>query len=91
MGRKIVRWRRSASCLTFVLAACALAGCTNPGNGETGVLAQNVLDLGDAVSSLRQENALLQEQIDSLGKVVARQDSAVRQIANLAGIPIPQN
>jgi len=35
------------------------------------------------------ENALLQEQIDSLRTAVAKQDTALRRFANLAGMPLP--
>jgi hypothetical protein len=38
---------------------------------------------------LREVDAALQGQVDSLARVVARQDSLLRQIANLAGVPVP--
>ena len=52
-------------------------------------MAESVLQLGDAISTLQIENALLQEQIDSLRVAVARQDTTLRQFANLAGMPLP--
>jgi hypothetical protein len=52
-------------------------------------IGESVLQLGDAVSTLQMENALLQEQIDSLRTAVAKQDTALRRFANLAGMPLP--
>lgn len=52
-------------------------------------MAETVLQLGDAISTLQIENAVLQEQIDSLRVAVARQDTTLRQFANLAGMPLP--
>lgn len=52
-------------------------------------IGESVLALGDAVSALQQENAIIQEQLDSLRTVVAKQDSALRRVANLAGMPLP--
>jgi hypothetical protein len=46
------------------------------------------MDLGAAVSQLREDNALLQAQIDSLREVTAYQDTIVRQLANLANVAI---
>ena len=46
------------------------------------------MDLGTAVSQLREDNALLQAQIDSLREVSAYQDTIVRQLANLANVAI---
>jgi hypothetical protein len=45
-----------------------------------------IVDLTDAVNDLRQENALLQGQIDSLRMEVARQDTLVRRMAASVGI-----
>ena len=47
---------------------------------------QAVLDLGAIVVDLREENAMLQMQIDSLRGVVVYQDSIVRQLAASAGV-----
>jgi hypothetical protein len=50
--------------------------------------AEAILDLGDAVNDLRMQASDLQFTVDSLRQVVARQDTVVRQLANLAGVPI---
>jgi hypothetical protein len=67
-----------------------LGGCVRrPEPGREPSLAENVVELGDAISELRQENAVLQAQLDSLRRMVARQDTVLRQLANLAGAPMP--
>jgi len=51
-------------------------------------MSEQIIQLGDGLNDLRQENAVLQQQVDSLRLVVAKQDSVVRQLANLAGVPL---
>jgi hypothetical protein len=64
-----------------------MAACS-PGAASTdSTLGQTVLDLGDAVNALRQESALLQEQVDSLRTQVARQDTLIRRLT--AVVPVP--
>ena len=41
----------------------------------------------DEMQVQRQEMMLLQEQIDSLKVALAKQDSTIRKLANLAGLP----
>ncbi|HEU4564790.1 MAG TPA: hypothetical protein VFS05_09085 [Gemmatimonadaceae bacterium] len=60
----------------------------NPQAAREAAFAQDIVNLGDAVTSLQQENAVLQTQLDSLQRVVARQDTLLRQIAGLAGVPV---
>ena len=43
----------------------------------------------DEMQLQRQDMMTLQEQIDSLKVVAAKQDSTIRKLANLAGIQIP--
>ncbi|WP_310569484.1 hypothetical protein [Gemmatimonas sp.] len=47
---------------------------------------QAVMDLGTLVGELREENSMLQAQIDSLRGVLASQDTIVRQLAAGAGV-----
>ncbi len=47
---------------------------------------QAMLDLGNALVQLREDNAMLQAQIDSLRFVVAYQDTIVRQLAALSNV-----
>ncbi len=44
------------------------------------------MDLGNAMGQLREENALLQADIDSLRGAVAYQDSIVRQLAAMSNL-----
>jgi hypothetical protein len=46
------------------------------------------MDLGSLVGELREENANMQAQIDSLRGALAYQDSIVRQLAAGAGVPM---
>ncbi len=77
----------------LLMAAVALSfttGCkqiTNP-NAEV-ELQQSLYDLQDLLVQMREETSLLQSQVDSLQFVVARQDTALRRIANLMGAPLP--
>ena len=73
-------------------ALCALAlvvvstGC--PATRADIAISEQIIQLGDGMNTLRQENAEIQQQVDSLRLVVARQDSVIRQLANLAGVPL---
>ncbi|MFN8717463.1 MAG: hypothetical protein ACK50C_10835, partial [Gemmatimonadaceae bacterium] len=64
--------------------ACGPAIPTPASDMATG---QAVLDLGMQIVQLREENAMLQAQIDSLRGVMAYQDTVVRQLAAAAGLP----
>lgn len=44
------------------------------------------MDLGTLVGELREENSMLQAQIDSLRGVLASQDTIVRELAAGAGV-----
>lgn len=68
-----------------VLLAVACAPDTTAGI-NTG---QALVELGDALNAVREEQSILQTQVDSLREVVARQDTLIRQIANIAGVPVP--
>lgn len=46
------------------------------------------MDLGSAIVELREENALLQAQIDSLRQATAYQDTIIRQLATLANVSV---
>lgn len=51
-----------------------------------------MLDLGQNLVDVREENAMMQAQIDSIRGVVAYQDSVIRQLANAAGLALrPQS
>lgn len=52
--------------------------------------AEMILGISDAMNDLRTENAILQDQIDSLFAMVTRQDTLVRRMADQMGIPVPR-
>ena len=75
--------RRAVSMLvlSIVLSAC-------PASRADIAISEQIIQLGDGLNDLRQDNAVLQQQVDSLRLVIARQDTVVRQLANLAGMPL---
>ncbi|MDQ3698370.1 MAG: hypothetical protein M3373_10150 [Gemmatimonadota bacterium] len=77
--------------LAIPVLALSLAACgVGPAPDRDAALTESLIELGDAVSDIRQENALLQEQLDSLRAAVARQDTALWQLTNVVGsIPVP--
>ena len=75
--------------LILVGSALVATSCQAPQPAALEGIGETVLQLGDAGSSLQIENAVLQEQIDSLRIAVAKQDTALRRFANLAGMPLP--
>ncbi|MFN2566494.1 MAG: hypothetical protein ABR499_15970 [Gemmatimonadaceae bacterium] len=71
-----------------MLGAAALTGCLrNPSADAT--TAQAITEIADQLGAMQQDNAAMQDQIDSLRVVVARQDTVVRRLANMAGVPLP--
>jgi hypothetical protein len=71
----------SALVLPLMLAAC-------PASRADVAISEQIIQLGDGLNDVRQENAVLQQQVDSLIVVVAKQDTIIRQLANLAGMPL---
>ncbi len=71
-----------------LIALIAASGC-----GLTDTPAVNTAELlvetQEMVAGLRDELAGFQVQIDSLNLVLARQDSLIRALANLQGMPMP--
>ena len=49
-----------------------------------------MIQVGTEVSALRQDYAVLQNQVDSLRGVVARQDTLITRLASQANIPTPR-
>jgi len=75
--------RRAVSMLVLSIV---LSGC--PASRADVAISEQIIQLGDGLNDLRQDNAVLQQQVDSLSRIVARQDTVIRQIANLAGMPL---
>ena len=82
--------RRRAAVASLVAASLLPAtGCIGR-PGQPGDLSQGelLLELSDTINELRSHDALLQEELDSLRAVVARQDSTIARIAAASGVPL---
>jgi hypothetical protein len=68
----------------LVLAAASLVSCRDP-RAEANI-AQAMTEVGTTITLLQQDYSFLQNEVDSLRHVVARQDTVLRQLATLAGV-----
>jgi hypothetical protein len=73
----------------LVAALASLAACGGPLTSGDTTLAETLIDMTDALVAVREETALLQVQVDSLREQVARQDTVLRRLASMAGMPLP--
>lgn len=80
-----MRLPRRLLVVTFVM----LGGCGVPRTSGDTTLAETLIEMSDALASVREETALLQAQVDSLREQMARQDTVVRRLASMAGMPLP--
>jgi hypothetical protein len=71
---------------TVVVGLAALVACQGPMTSGDTTLAETIIDMSDALVSVREETALLQAQVDSLREQVARQDTVLRRLSAMAGI-----
>jgi len=53
-------------------------------------IAEQMTQVGVAISGLQQDQSMLQEQVDSLRQVVARQDTIITRLAMQANLQLPQ-
>ena len=72
--------------LALLPAAVLACGLTEQPNVNT---AELLVETQEVVLGLREELASFQDQIDSLRAELNRQDSLLRQMANLQGMPMP--
>ena len=83
-------WYRSrgtrwvAPLFSLLAASCAL-----PSRQDLDTV-QALSDLGQSFNDVREVQQALQDQVDSLQLVVARQDSVIRTLSNLAGVQYPR-
>lgn len=63
-----------------------LAGCRDPRADAN--IAQAMVDAEAAITMVQQEQAILQDQVDSLRQVVAYQDTIIRRLATHTGLPM---
>ena len=75
---------------TIATAGFAITSCSGslPNPSRDISSAEAILDLGTAVVQLREDNAVLQAQIDSLRESVVYQDSIIRQLAVLSNVTV---
>lgn len=52
-------------------------------------LVQTVTEMSEALNEVRQLSYDLQDRVDSLTMVMAKRDTVIRQLANLAGVQVP--
>jgi hypothetical protein len=70
-------------------AIIGLAGC-GPVTEQDLQIAQALVEIDDAINDVRQLTYELHDRVDSLSLVVARRDTVIRQLANLAGVQVPR-
>lgn len=76
--------RRFLSLAAILLAS---SSCRDP-RAEANI-AQAMMDVGVTLSQVNQDLGELYNTVDSLRTVVAKQDTVIVRLANLAGMPIP--
>jgi hypothetical protein len=86
----VTRLRMLAPGLALVASGVGALSCAAPAPASNADAGQAFMELSDAINQLRQDNALLQAQVDSLRDVVARQDTLIRRLAATAGVAVPQ-
>jgi hypothetical protein len=80
--------RRAWLALLGASGLFGLVACTPPSQQDIKT-AQALAELGESFSDIRLAQQDMQDQVDSLKFVVARQDSVIRTLANLAGVQVP--
>jgi hypothetical protein len=78
----------SLKSLTVLAVALAAAGCTNP-EREAQLLTE-IMQMGEALNDTRAYTADLELRVDSLVRVVTRQDSALVRLSEFTGVQIPR-
>ena len=73
---------------SVLFAVVLVAGCL-PATERDFEVAQTIQEMSDAVNEIRQLSYELQDRVDSLTTIVAKRDTVLRQLANLAGVPMP--
>ena len=87
MPSHVRRTAPSRAAILLRASVCALAlvaGCRSP--QADAYIAEQMRSMGDELNASREQAALMQGQLDSLGVVVARQDSLLTRLAGMAGI-----
>jgi hypothetical protein len=77
---------RPTRLLALAGAALIVAACANP-RAEAGV-AQALNDAATEIGGLKNDIAMLQDQVDSLRAIVAKQDTNIVHIAAVNNVPL---
>ena len=72
--------------LLGALLLVGVAGCRDP-RAEANI-AQAMTEVGTTLTLIQQDYSFLQNEVDSLRQVVARQDTTITRLAALAGLPL---
>jgi hypothetical protein len=78
---------RKTSLVVAIAIVLVQPGCMRSPEADVAT-AQAITEISDELSALRADNADLQAELDSLRRMVARQDTLLRRFANLAGFPL---
>ena len=73
--------------ILIVIVAASSLSCRDP-RAEANI-AQAMMEVGTTLTEIRQDLGELHNTQDSLRTVIAKQDTIIRNLANLAGLPIP--
>ena len=84
---RLTIYRGSMRPVCALLLALFLCSCRDP-RAEANI-AEAMMQVGTEMSALRQDYAVLQNQVDSLRGVVARQDTLLTHLAAAANVPLP--
>lgn len=71
--------------LGLLVLAC---GCRSPQADM--LIAEQFTQVSDALVSMRDQMVVMSGTVDSLVQVVARQDTIIRQMAAVNGVPVPR-
>lgn len=72
----------------LVALLITITACRNP--QADAQVAEQLRQLSDELNGARQDQAAVHDQVDSLRIIVARQDTLLRQLAGMAGVPVPR-
>lgn len=76
-----------------LIGGLTFAGCSTgvPSPNSDMSVAEAMRDIGDALGQIREDNAYILAQVDSLRGITAYQDSIIRQLAAQANVPVRPN
>jgi hypothetical protein len=78
--------RVALAAVCLVVAAASASACYEDPNDKLNQL-QQITDMTDVVNELNSRTSELLFTVDSLRGVMARQDTTIARLANLAGVP----